>query len=59
MHGAVFWLGDPTTGGRPDEEWEFDNPKLGRVRIQHWNNLHFEQEPKRIITLFRLERLEA
>jgi hypothetical protein len=59
MHGAVFRLGDPTTWGKPDEEGEFNDPKLGRVRLQRWNTLHFEQAPKRIITLFRLERLEA
>jgi hypothetical protein len=49
----------PSTWGKPDEEGEFDDPKLGRVRLQRWNTLHFEQAPKRVITRFRLERLEA
>jgi hypothetical protein len=49
----------PSAWGKPDEEWELDDPKPGRVRLQRWNTLNFEQAPKRIITLFRLERLEA
>ena len=59
MHGAVFRLGDPTPWDKPDEEGEFDDPKLGRVRLQRWNTLPFEQAPTRSITRFRLQRLEA
>lgn len=58
-HGPVFRLGDPQTWGKASEEWKFDDPKLGRVRIQRWNNLHFEEAPKRLLTLCRIERLEA
>jgi hypothetical protein len=29
------------------------------VRLQRWNDLHFEEAPTRPITLFRIERLEA
>ena len=59
LQGPVFRLGDPQTWGQADEEWEFADPKLGRVRIQRWNELHFEEAPKRIVTLFRIERLQA
>lgn len=58
-HAPLFRLGDPTTWGKADEEWEFNDPKLGRVCLQRWNTLHFEEAPKRLITLFRIERLEA
>lgn len=52
-------LRQPQTWGPADEEWEFVDPKLGRVRIQRWNDLHFEETPKRLLTLFRIERLES
>jgi hypothetical protein len=58
-HGPLFRLGDPTTWGKADEEWEFTDPKLGRVCLQRWNTLHFEEAPTRLVTLFRIERLEA
>ncbi len=35
-----------------------DDPKLGRVRVQMWHQLHFRQSPKHPMTLFRVERLE-
>lgn len=58
-HGAIFRLSDPTCWSVPVEEWEFDDPLLGRVLIQRWNELHFESAPKREITLFRICRLDA
>jgi DDE superfamily endonuclease len=59
IHGALFRLGDPTSWGQPSEGWEFSDLKLGRVRLQRWDELHFEEAPKRIVTLFRIERVEA
>lgn len=58
-HGAIFRLSDPTTWPAPDEEWEFEDEKLGPMKIRRWDNLHFEDAPKRVITLLRVERLKA
>ncbi len=58
-HGAVFRLGDPATWHTPDEEWECEDEKLGPVKIKRWDDLHFEDAPKRGITLLRVERVQA
>ena len=58
-HGAIFRLSDPTTWPIPDEEWEFEDEKLGPMKIKRWDNLHFEEAPNRPITLLRVERLKA
>src|SRR5262245_23888625 len=58
-HGSVFRLSDPTTWPAPDEEWELEDEKLGPMKIKRWDNLHFEDAPKRAITLLRVERLKA
>lgn len=59
VHGAVFQLADPSTWPTPTEEWECVDEKLGRVKIQRWDDLHFKQAPERPLTLLRVERLEA
>ena len=58
-HSPVFRLSDASSWSVAVEQWEFDDPKLGRVSIKRWNDLHFEDGPKREITLFRIERLDA
>jgi hypothetical protein len=59
LHGTVFRLSDPQRWGAPTEEWEVEDEKLGRLRIQRWDHLHFEDAPTREVTLLRIERLEA
>lgn len=59
VHGDVFRLSQSKTWHDADEQWECDDEKLGRVRIQRWDDLHFEDAPKRRITVLRVERLEA
>lgn len=58
-HGAVFRLSDPATWPEPDQEWEVEDEKLGPVIIRQWNNLHFQDAPDRLVTAFRVERLNA
>ncbi len=58
-HGAIFRLSDPSTWPAPDEEWEFEDEKLGPMKIKRWDHLHFEDAPKRAVTLLRVERLKA
>ena len=59
VHGAVFRLSDPRTWHTPDEQWECEDEKLGPVKIKRWDDLHFEDAPKRAITLLRIERVVA
>lgn len=58
-HGAIFRLSDPTTWPAPDEEWEFEDEKLGPMKIKRWDKLHFEEAPERAVSLLRVERLKA
>ncbi|MGH9841401.1 MAG: transposase [Blastocatellia bacterium] len=51
VHGAVFRLSEPATWHTPDEQWECEDEKLGPVKLKRWDNLHFEDAPKRGITL--------
>ena len=59
VHGAIFRLSEPTTWHAPDEQWECTDDKLGQVKIKRWDGLHFEDAPKRAITLLRVERVVA
>lgn len=43
IHGDKFKLNDPQTWRQPVETLEVDNPKLGRIRIRLWQNLHFRK----------------
>lgn len=58
-HGAVFRLNDATTWPPADESWEVEDGQLGPLKIQRWNDLHFEEAPKRPLTVLRVERVNA
>lgn len=58
-HGDKFKLNDPQTWWPPQESLEKDDPRLGRVRVQKWEGLHFRQTPEHPMTLIRVERLDA
>lgn len=58
-HGEIFRLSDATTWHRPDEQWECEDEKLGPVKLKRWDDLHFEDAPKRALTLLRVERVRA
>lgn len=59
IHGDKFKLSDPTTWPEPVATFETDDPKLGRVRIQQWNELHFRKAPDHPMVVLRIERLDA
>lgn len=58
-HGAVFRLSDPATWPPADETWEVLDEKLGPLKLQRWDKLHFEDAPERPLTLLRVERVNA
>jgi hypothetical protein len=57
LHGDKFKLNDPETWKEPVETLEVDDPKLGRLRISLWENLHLRKASKHPMSLLRVERL--
>nr|WP_230968203.1 NF041680 family putative transposase [Nostoc sp. WHI] len=58
-HGAKFQLNEPATWGEVASILEENDPKLGRVRISLWKNLHFRKAATRPMLVLRVERLDA
>ncbi len=44
VHGARFAFKEPDTWGTPDEALEFEDPHLGQVKLERWNNLHGKRD---------------
>lgn len=47
-HGAQFKLNEPSTWGEVASVLEVNHPKLGRVKISVWENLHFRKATTRV-----------
>ena len=58
-HGSKFKLSEPTTWSDAESVLELDDPKLQRVRVSLWKNLHFRKAAARPMLLLRVERLNA
>ena len=58
IHGDKFKLNDHFTWTEPAETLEVNDPKLGRIRVCLWRNLHFKSAPGHSMSLIRVERLE-
>jgi hypothetical protein len=55
-HGEKFKLKDEATWGEPDEWLEVEDPKLKRVEVRLWKDLHFRstaRHPMRVLRIFR------
>jgi hypothetical protein len=59
IHGNQFKLNDAQSWWEPEQTLESLEPKLGRIRLRKWDNLHFRGSPKHPMTLILVERLEA
>ena len=59
VHGNKFKLNEPTTWWTPDKMLEILDPKLGRLRLRLWCNLHFQQSAKINMHLFQVERFDS
>ena len=59
IHGPVFRLSDPTTWGPAEAQWQGEDPDLGPVQVQRWDEMHFEDASSRLVSLFRIERPAA
>lgn len=58
-HGQKFKVNDPTTWWEADEIVEVDDPKLGRLKISQWKELHFRSSSSQDMSLIRVERLNS
>jgi hypothetical protein len=58
-HGDKFKLNEPTTWGQAASVFEVDDPKLKRIRVSLWKNLHFRKAVTRPMSLLRVERLDV
>ncbi len=58
-HGEQFKLNEPTTWSEATSISEINDPKLGRVRVSLWKDLHFRKAATRPMLLMRVERLDA
>jgi hypothetical protein len=59
IHGRKFKLSDPATWGEALATLEVTDPRLGRVRLMLWRDLHFRKSPAHPMVVVRIERLEA
>lgn len=57
-HGSKFKLNEPTTWSEAASVFEVDDPKLQRVRVSLWKNLHFRKAATRPMSLIKVERLD-
>ena len=57
IHGDKFKLNDPTTWWTPDKMLDIHDPKLARLRLRLWCNLHFQQSAKTNMHVIQVERL--
>ena len=58
IHGDKFQLNDPQTWGEASESLEVNDPKLGRMHIRLWKDLHFRAAANHPLLVLRVERLE-
>lgn len=59
IHGAKFRFKEPTTWQEPEENFEMEDPDLGKIQIKIWMNLHFRKAASCPMRVARLERLES
>lgn len=57
-HGDKFKLNEPLTWSEVTQSIEVTHPKLGRVKVSLWSNLHFRKTATRPMSLIRVERLD-
>lgn len=56
-HGQKFQVNDPTTWWSANQTVGLDDAKLGSLRIQKWDDLHFRTSPSTHMSLIQVEKL--
>ncbi len=59
IHGQQFRLNDSQSWWEPEQTLESVEPKLGKIRLKKWDDLHFRGSSKHPMTLILVERLET
>ena len=59
VHGDKFKLNDETSWWTPDQMLEVLDPKMGRLCLRLWCNLHFQQSAKSNMHVVQVERLDT
>jgi len=57
-HGIKFKLNEPDSWHEATQTLEMNDPKLGRLIVRLWENLHFRKTAARPMSLIRVERLD-
>lgn len=57
LHGDKFKLNDPQTWTEPTQTLNINDPKLGKLRIRVWQNLHFRRAALHPMSIVLVERL--
>lgn len=58
LHGQKFSLKDEDTWDVAQAEMTTQDPKLGRLRVRQWENLHLKQAPDHSFDLILVERID-
>jgi hypothetical protein len=58
-HDKKFKVNDQTTWWEADETVLVDDPKLGKLKISKWDNLHFRTSASDEMSLIKVERLNS
>jgi hypothetical protein len=56
-HNQKFKVNDPSTWWEANETVFVDDPKLGKLKISKWDNLHFRSSPSHEMSLIQVQRL--
>jgi hypothetical protein len=59
LHGEKFKFKDPTAWRVPDDQFEMDDPDLGKLNVKIWKDLHLRKAATCPMIVARLERLES
>jgi hypothetical protein len=57
-HHQKFKVNDQTTWWSPNETVEIEDPKLGKLKVSKWNNLHFRSSASHDMSLIQVQRLD-
>ena len=57
-HGHKFKLNEPSSWTQANQTVEIDDPKLGRLRINKWEQLHFRTAASEHLSLIQVERIK-
>jgi hypothetical protein len=58
-HEKKFKVNDPTTWWSASSTIEIEDPKLGKLKLSRWDNLHFRSSASHDMSLIQVQRLDS